>query len=343
MPLEHTGPWRNKSLPIRCALFGIGLFAAATVAGICALLHLPAPITCAGLALLAVSEWLIWRRHLFGAGIEEALCVVGLVLIAVDLSGAASGAHEKLAIWLVVGAVAVAGFRVLNALLTTLAALAASVALYMNLDLVGSTATPAPPDRAMLVSLLCFIGAGLALGAGTRRYARPAHDRMLDGLVCLLPLAGYLWATQSGRFGSPIDYRLAHSLRDWYVPIAPLLMGLLALAIGIHRRTHAPLVCAMVCIGCCAFELHNSSPLSLEYRLIAEGGALLAACYALGRYLREGRHGISAVRITQGEPALDVIQQGGAVALGAAQLKPAEPGFKGGGGQFGGGGASGEF
>jgi uncharacterized membrane protein YgcG len=341
--VERTGPWRGKGLPVRTALFVLGLLVGATVALILGLLDMPAAIVLAGIALVAVAEWLIWGRRLFNAGIEEGLWACGLGLVALDLSGVLHGGSERTLEWLLAGALAIAGVRLLNALLTTAAALLASVALYSAIGIRWPPVLPdwAPPS--FVVSLLCHLGALAALAAGARHYRRPAHDRMLDGLVCTLPVAGYLWVGHSGWYASGIDYRHVHSLRELYVPAAPFLVALVALATGLRRRTHAPLLAAMACMACVAVELRASSGFGPETRLVVEGCVLLAACFALNRWLRSPRNGIGVQRPENDESTLDVIQQGGSLALGASHMKPVEPGFKGGGGTFGGGGASGHF
>ena len=196
----------------------LGLLVGATIALILGLLAMSAAIVIAGIALVAVAEWLIWSRRLFNAGIEEGLWTCGLGLVALDQSGILHGSNERTLEWLLAGALAIAGVRLLNALLTTAAALLASVALYSAIGIRWPPVLPdwAPPS--FVVSLLCYLGALAALAAGARRYRRPAHDRMLDGLVCTLPVAGYLWVGHSGWYASGIDYRHVHSLPSCSCP-----------------------------------------------------------------------------------------------------------------------------
>ncbi len=339
----RTGPWRGKSLPVRMALFVLGLLAGGMVAVILGLLGMPAGIVVAGIALVAVAEWLIRSRGLFNAGIEEGLWTCGIGLVALDQSGVLRGGGERVLEGLLAGALAIAGVRLLNALLTTAGALLAGVALYSAIGIRWPPVLPdwAPPSS--VVGTLCYLAALAALAAGARSYQRPAHDRMLDGLVCTLPVAGYLWVGHPGWNASGFDYRHVHSLRELYVPLAPLLVALVALSTGLRRRTHAPLVAAMACMACVAVELRASSGLRTEVRLVVEGGILLAACFALDRWLRSPRNGIGVQRPGRDESTLDAIQQAGSMALGSTHMKPAEPGFRGGGGTFGGGGASGRF
>jgi hypothetical protein len=82
---QRSGGWRRSALATRCALFVLGLVAAAMGYVVLSLLHLPDALACAGAAEIALAEWLILRRRLYGSGIEEALELAGLLLIGYDL------------------------------------------------------------------------------------------------------------------------------------------------------------------------------------------------------------------------------------------------------------------
>jgi hypothetical protein len=68
---------------------------------------------------LAAAEWLILRRRLFGCGIEEALEVASLLVVAAQVLNARSGWFDPATPLLL--ALAAAGIRLLNPLLVTAA------------------------------------------------------------------------------------------------------------------------------------------------------------------------------------------------------------------------------
>jgi uncharacterized membrane protein YgcG len=97
-------------------------------------------------------------------------------------------------------------------------------------------------------------------------------------------------------------------------------------------------------------ELRASFPLAPETWLILCGLVALIAGAALDRYLRQPRNGLTSASLTRREGPLDLLQIAGTALLAQrpvselqTQQQPAEPGFEGGGGKFGGGGASGRY
>ena len=72
----------------------------------------------------------------------------------------------------------------------------------------------------------------------------------------------------------------------------------------------------------------------------------LVAGVTLERHLREPRSGLTSASLTKGEGPLDLLQIAGSALLAhraAPEPQSAAPGFEGGGGKFGGGGASGRY
>jgi hypothetical protein len=324
---EHTGGWRAASLWSRCAFFVLGLVAAVMISIIGSHLWPGAETALAGLVSIAVAEWLILGRRHFGSGIEEALEVVGLTMLAYECWSRVSTSEPVGAAFLGI-AFAIAGFRLLSPIFTTLSALAFVLAL------------DAPPLGA---GLMCY-GIGLvALMAGGYRFRRPSHDLMLDYLVIVMPVAGYLWSASRHGLSIATDYRHA-GLSEFLVPACSLVFAGAALTIGLRRRAHAPVIASMLCVACCAYELRKLTGLSLEARLIVWGCALLLISVNLERYLHVPRR-----RITS-RPLLEDKRSGGIPGLaGSAALTPLSPlpkpspSFEGGGGRFGGGGASGSY
>jgi hypothetical protein len=317
-----TGGWRTANLLSRCALFVLGLIAAGMIAVIAAQLGPRGGLVTAGLVSIAVAQWLILARRHFWSGIEEALEIAGLTMLAFECwshAGWSAAAGER---FLCI-ALAIAGLRLLNPLFTTLAALALVPALEL------------PPAAA---GVLCY-GIGLAaLIAGAYRFRRPVHDMMLDWLVIVMPVAGYVWSSSRS---AAIDY-LHAGASAWLVPIAPLAFAVVALITGLRRRAHAAIVAFMLCVACTAYELRGLTGLSLEARLILWGCVLLGASVALERYLRVTRGGITSRPVREEGDSSGLLGIAGSAAL-TPQSPQAAGSFEGGGGRFGGAGASGEF
>jgi uncharacterized membrane protein YgcG len=122
-----------------------------------------------------------------------------------------------------------------------------------------------------------------------------------------------------------------------------LAFGGAALTVGIRRRIHAPLIAVMVCVGCIAYELRNLTTLPLQFKLIIWGTAALFLTLGLDRYLRTPRRGITSNKFAESSGSLDLLQLAGASALAPHSVQRPDAPFKGGGGTFGGGGASGDY
>jgi hypothetical protein len=337
---QRIGAWRRARLPTRCALFLAGQVAASLVNEVLALLHVPFALSGAGVAEIVLAEWLIRQRRLYASGIEESLELSGLLFIGYDLVLKGGGIPDASMAWVVAAAFAIAGARLLNALFTTVAAIGCIVAVVYDSGLHSPWLVL---HDGRIASLLCYLFAVAALAAGARTCSRPSHDRMLDLLVVVMPVAGYLWSVGMPIDLVPTDYRHNYSLYALYAPLAPLLFGGLALYTGIRRRTHAPVVAAMLCAACVAYELRGLSGWSYQVRFMIWGAVLLVAAIILERWLRHPRHGITSLNVSAGNETEDLLQLAGpAVITPHAQAAPAAS-FKGGGGGFSGGGASGQY
>jgi hypothetical protein len=128
--VERSGGWKDVSLFTRCAFFVLGVFAAGLTAGIFHLMHFPGPWFVAGLIAVMVAETLIVRRHLFGAGLEEALEIAGLILMLVQVLDATNTYSEAMISLWVAMVFALVGARLLNPLFITIAAVLFSFSLY---------------------------------------------------------------------------------------------------------------------------------------------------------------------------------------------------------------------
>jgi len=324
---EHTGGWRTANLWTRSAFFVLGLIAVLMIGIIGSHLWRDGDIIVAGIVSLATAEWLIIARRQFASGIEESLEVAGITMLAYELWSRLH-ASEIVGFGFVGAALAIAGFRLLNPVFTTLSALA----FVMALD--------APQLGA---GLACYAIALMALIAGKRIFRRPSHSLMLDYLVIVMPVAGYLWSASRVGLSIGTDYRHA-PLSQWLVPVCSLAFAGIAFGSGLRRRAHAPLIAGMLCVACCAYELRNLTGLSLEARLVAWGGVLLLFSTSLERYLRMPRRGFTSRSLSEDTRSAGILElAGSAVLTPSAHPSKATPSFEGGGGQFGGGGAGGKY
>ena len=321
---QRTGGWSAPSFIARCAFFVLGAVGAGLTAAVFEIVSHGAALFVAGVILLVAAEWLILRKRLFHAGVEEAVWTGGLLLLAAQFITARGEAGVAAAIALVLAAAAV---RLLNPFLLTLAFAAAS----MVIELSGGHRLWGEHDIATAASVFCYVVGVSALLLAQMRFARPSHDHMLSWLMIIMPVCGFLWlATQHAP-----AIRVATGL-------ASGVFALTALLVGIRRRNHAPLLACMASLGCLAYQLRDLTALPLKAKLIVWGCAALLAALALDRYLRTPRRGITSHQIGEGMAALDLVQWVGAGALSPKVAPHAEP-FKGGGGTFGGGGADGSY
>jgi len=290
------------------------------------------------------------QKRLYASGIEEGLSVAGALLIGLWFAFEVvpdpvfiDGNFHDLVLIVAVGA---AGLRRLNPLVTTGAVIA-------FVSWVGSTATARGLDQAIGAEVTTLVFgcslAALALILGGREYRRPSHDRMLDWLVATLPFAAYAQHVNL----EPLDrtYAISGTGMTQFATIVLLLaLGAAMLTAGLRRRRHAPLWGFMGCIVGLAVELRASFPLAPETWLILCGLVALIAGMALDRYLRQPRNGLTSASLTRREGPLDLLQIAGTALLAQrpgselqTQPQSATAGFEGGGGKFGGGGASGRY
>jgi hypothetical protein len=321
---QRTGGWSAPSFIARCAFFVLGLVAGGLTGAVFEILSRSAALPAAGVTLLVAAEWLILRKRLFHAGVEEALWVGGLLVLTVHF--VPSGADRSLSVGIAL-ALAVAAIRLLNPFLLTLAFAAASVAI----ELAGGRRIWGGHDVAIAASVFCYGSGAIALLLARIQFLRPSHDHMLNWLMVIMPLCGFLWlATQ-----------LAPAIRVG-TGLASGVFALLALMVGIRRRSHAPLLACLASLGCVVYQLRDLTPLPLKVKLIVWGSAALLAAVGLDRYLRTPRRGITSLQVGGGAAALDLVQWLGAGTL-APRAAPQTAPFKGGGGTFGGGGADGGY
>jgi hypothetical protein len=336
----RTGGWRVTGPLARIALFVLGVLAAGLAWG---LLSGAAGLglLVSGIAVLGAAEWLIRARRLHASGVEEALVAAGLVMIVLWLVDTA--ASEASAVPLLALALLLAGLRLLNPLLTWLAAF--TFVVWFSREAPGLRVDAWLGFGTAAVAGACLVAVA-ALAAGAREFRRPSHDRMLDWLVAALPAATYAYGGGWRLALRPelLDPAWAGASRG----VVPMLLGIyaaIALVVGVRRRAHAPLLGFLGGTACLLLELHPYTGLPAELWLIVCGAAALAAGLVLDRRLREPRDGVTSARLNDREGPLDLLQHAGASVLAQRDAPAARPdeGFAPGGGRYGGGGAGGSW
>jgi hypothetical protein len=341
----RTGGWRSTGPLARIALFALGLLASVLLFGVLGFSEKDTLLV-AGLIATLAAEWLTVRKRLFASGIEEGLTLGGFLMIglwfaltvAPEPQPSNASFHELVLVY----AVGAAGLRRLNPFIMTCAAVAL-------LDWVGSTAAAQGLDTTLGTGMTVFVSgcslAALALLLGAHEYRRPSHDRMLDWLVAVLPVVAYAQHASLGVLGA-LDVATGASATDPVVVALLLVLGAALLMTGLRRRRNAPLWGSLGCVAALAVELRAAIPVATETWLIICGLLALFAGVALDRWLREPRNGLTSTPLTHREGPLDLLQLAGTALLAqraATEPRPVEPGFEGGGGKFGGGGASGGY
>lgn len=323
----RAGGWRTASPSSRALMFVLGWFAAALIVG--SLLLVPGRLLVAGLLMLGVGEWVIRSRRLVAGGFEEAMLACGagasLAQMLTWLEPLGDGVILLAASLTLLGV----GLRLGNALFTTLAALAFTAA-------VACTGTATLFGSRVHAGMAAACSAAMALGAlalGARRWQRPSHDRMLDGLVLAMSVATWGWMLAmrpTTRGGGALALLVALGLAS-----------LLAVT-GVRRRSTAPLFGALLMVACLAISLRPWVHVPLHAYLMTWGAVMLLVAVVLDRRLRRPVRGITSAPL-QGDRRLEELLQ----LHGASSLAPTHASHSGaatgGGGEFGGGGASGRF
>jgi hypothetical protein len=122
---QRSGGWSAPSFIARCAFFVLGVAACGLTAGVLEILSRGAALLTAGVTLLIAAEWLILRKRLFHAGVEEALWTGGLLMLAMYFVPSSGERVISITAALVL---AIAALRLLNPFLLTLAFAAAAPA-----------------------------------------------------------------------------------------------------------------------------------------------------------------------------------------------------------------------
>jgi hypothetical protein len=320
-----SGGWKTSTWLGRCLGFVLGLIGSGLLGGTLAVF--PQPLFVGGLLLMVAAEWLVARRRVFRSGIEEAVYLCGAVAVTVQLLMWSDGSNDALGVALIATAVLLVGWRLLNPLFTTAAAVLYVFAIAMvNASLLGGHMNT---TAAAMASIAVAVGALIASGHAWRR---PSHDRMFEGLVIVMPWCAYAWLVAYSWDGQSMDRSVA-------LLVAAVFFAATLLA-GVKRGQHAALIGALGNLLCMGHALHRLLPWPDHWQLMVAGAVVLVVALVLERRLRRGGRVTSAAI---DEPAgLDIAQLAGAMSVTPAHAATPE-GVHGQGGSFGGGGASGRF
>lgn len=310
--------WNIASLFARLGMFALGLLSVGALYGFLSVIRLPFEGFVAGAIAIGVAEMIIRKGRLFRSGIEEALWIGGAYAIISGLPG-----PERIEVLLLLAAASVfAGARVLNPIFV-------AIGLVQVLFYVGEKS-----ELDALVAWIAIVLGVVAIAIAPRRFARPVWDQFVSLIVLgAVPIAYFTFAGESTWSRAiPAGIGPAELL-------AIVALGAYGLVTGVRRRTHPPLIAGLAAIVILGVEMRNLVPIADEAKLILAGGILFGAAFALERLLRDRAAGLTARRLTAGafEPLPEIL--GGAILAptGPATPEPAP------GGQFGGGGASGEY
>jgi hypothetical protein len=313
LPVDAV-PWRTNTVLWSLVFFGLVVVMLAATFFLLERLWLPKGWL-TGAAAIVTAEMLIGRRRFFGTGVESALWIGGLFAVIFGLRG--EGKPEALLLF--VAACAIAGVRMRNAVF------GAGAACFLIAYLAARDVRTAAAALGVLISLA-------ALVAITREVRRPSTDWLLCALILVPPVAG---AIASGK-------RLSAAWALVYLGAAAA-----CAVVGVRARVHAPLVGAGVHAGAAVATLvvHDLLPWRAEWQLITGGAILLAASAVLSRRLRDRTWGL--VVTPEGFTRFDdTLKTAAAVAWQPRSATPSSEApspASGGGGRFGGAGASGDY
>jgi len=324
--LGQGGGWKTTTplgrvLGVLLTLLGMSLLGGALSA-------FRSPWLVTGVLLMIAAEIMIARRRVYRSGIEEVLYLGGAVAAVMQILDWSNGDSEAGAVALLSAAVLLVGWRLLNPVLTTLAAAGCSLAISLvGTHLLGGNL------RTLESAAFCGVLAIVALLAGARRWQRPSHDFMLDGLVMVMPWLGGMWLMGDA---------WRDDARSGFALVISTAFFSLLLATGLRRRQHAPLIGALGSLACAGYAAHELVEWPTYWQLIAAGAALLLTAWLSDRRLRSREDGLSS-RAVDDLPGIELVQQAGAAVLAPQPGAPAAASVGGQGGGFGGGGASGRF
>ncbi len=119
-------------------------------------------------------------------------------------------------------------------------------------------------------------------------------------------------------------------------------MAIVFIVVGIRQRLRVPFIAATIAIAIAIVEAHDYMPVSVEAELIMIGAVTLAVAGAIMRSLRDKRTGF-VLGVSKQSDLRDVLSVAPTLLSGHAPEGGSAPQHAGGGGEFGGAGASGDY
>lgn len=302
-------PWRANGLLGQAAFFVLTCIGLGAFLGLLHVLDTGGEGIVAGVAAIALAEYLIGARRWFFTGVEAALWIGGLLALISELPS--SGRPESMLV--LAAACAIAGARVRNPLFGAVAAIFIVAYFEKRFDL------------GVLCALVIALAACVAL---LRTWRRPTTEALWIALALVMPIAGRFHADTSWRNTTIILYAI---------------FGVIALGLAISRRHHAFFLAAIIALAIAAGDFAEKVTAPEEAKLAVAGALLLLIAFAISRTLRGRTHGLVLTPI-QLTPFDDAAEAGATLALQPTVPSPpaAEP-QPAGGGEFGGAGASGDY
>ena len=300
-------PWRTNGLLAQAAFFLLTCIGLGAFYGLLHVLDTGGEGLVAGVAAIALAEYLIGARRWFFTGVEAALWLCGVFALISELPS--SGKPEAMLVLAAAGAIA--GARVRNPLFGALAAI--FVVLYFEKRF----------DLGVLCALLIALVACIAL---LRTWRRPTTEALWIALALVMPIAGRFHADRNWRDTTIVLYAI---------------LGIIALSLAMARRHHALFLTAMISLAIAGADFAEKLTAPNEAKLALAGSLLLLIAFATSRALRGRTHGLVLTPI-QLTPFDDAAEIAATLALQPTAHAP-EPQPASGGGEFGGAGASGDY
>ena len=306
--------WRTARLPARLGLFVLTLIAMLAFGAFLGLLSLNGAPVVVGVAGLVVAEILIWGRHFFRSGIEEALWFGGLAEVVREVWLHLPFESTGAVLISIAAVLLVAGLRLLNwmMVLVGLAFLIGSVASFTESLMAAGLAT----------AVLAFVAAGMQL----RKLERPFFEKLSAWVAVLGPLAA---AVLTRHESASLAIALAAAF------------AVLLLFFGFTYRSHALIAGGGISVLVLGVEAFDRMEIEVDWKLIAGGALAFAVAALLDRWLRAPRRGITSHPLDR--EGFGALTELGVIGLIAPSPAPEAAHREGEGGAFGGAGASGEY
>lgn len=296
-----TVPHRTHGILLRATLFVL------TAIGILAFQFFTSEII-AGIASLALAEFLMRRLRWSWTGVEEALWIGGVFLLIAALPH--TGADEALLV--IAAGAALAGARVRNPLFGALAASFVAEYFEKRFDLGVVTA--------LVIALVAVFGL-------LRTWRRPSNEWLCIAVALVLPVVGYTEADAQWRTATIALYAA---------------FGLVSFFLALRYRHHALFLAGALGIGVASIEIARLTTVPLEARLACGGALLLGGSWLVSRALRDRTTGIVTTP-AQLTPFDDELEIAATLALPRGESHADSDQKMESGGEFGGAGATGKY